>query len=608
MRRFIVGILALFAVSAATASEFTVGINGINSAVLGLTGNGIPIGQVESWRPGKPMKDNDEWVHDQVQPFEVYAGTAVDTANSAYVTWTEDTPEHLRPGLHATEVAGVMIGKKTPDSSLQGVAPNAILYSGSLNAASPTDGDRKFAVTANRIATLTANVRIINVSTGRSLQIFQRADGNQHVTQFMDWSASTHDVLYVVGGAEDTGPVDVPQDNFNGITVAASERLGGGSTGPFMQAASFNTLDFDAEPGERTTIDLIAPGTNIRVASQDNQLALRQGTSYAAPHVSGVAALLQEYAENQIMDVGSPRWGANARRHEVMKAILLNSADKLDGIHGSIRDVVKSDGVTKWTNTNAFFFADTSLDEELGAGHLNAKSAFDNFEPGEYGPSTPGQPSTYVPPIGWDYGSVGGSTTQEYILNQAVSGWVAITLAWDRRVVKTSDGAYTSTDLFFPYDSTEPEGLDAVLSNLDIFLTPVGGGLPVAGSVTTEDNLEHIFFKVEDPGLYKIEVVHQGTGPTASQNYALAWWAGEGPSSTPTGDFNGDGAVNGKDFLAWQRGESPTPFSSGDLADWQGAYNGGAISATTAVPEPNSLLLFLTAVMFVRSTRCINVN
>ncbi|MDZ4656900.1 MAG: hypothetical protein SH868_04900 [Bythopirellula sp.] len=57
------------------------------------------------------------------------------------------------------------------------------------------------------------------------------------------------------------------------------------------------------------------------------------------------------------------------------------------------------------------------------------------------------------------------------------------------------------------------------------------------------------------------------------------------------GDFDGDGAVGGLDFLAWQRGESPTAFSAADLATWQGAYNGGALGALNAVPEPTSAWL-----------------
>ncbi len=58
------------------------------------------------------------------------------------------------------------------------------------------------------------------------------------------------------------------------------------------------------------------------------------------------------------------------------------------------------------------------------------------------------------------------------------------------------------------------------------------------------------------------------------------------------GDFDGNGRVDGNDFLAWQRGQSPNPLSSSDLADWRANYGaGGAAAATGAVPEPNSLAL-----------------
>lgn len=39
-----------------------------------------------------------------------------------------------------------------------------------------------------------------------------------------------------------------------------------------------------------------------------------------------------------------------------------------------------------------------------------------------------------------------------------------------------------------------------------------------------------------------------------------------------SGDFNGNGVVDGNDFLAWQRGESPNPLAPSDLADWQTNY------------------------------------
>lgn len=64
--------------------------------------------------------------------------------------------------------------------------------------------------------------------------------------------------------------------------------------------------------------------------------------------------------------------------------------------------------------------------------------------------------------------------------------------------------------------------------------------------------------------------------------------------STP-GDFDGDGDVDGTDFVVWQRGGSPNPGSAGDLADWQGNYGAAAVGASFAsVPEPTSLLLLLT--------------
>jgi hypothetical protein len=54
-----------------------------------------------------------------------------------------------------------------------------------------------------------------------------------------------------------------------------------------------------------------------------------------------------------------------------------------------------------------------------------------------------------------------------------------------------------------------------------------------------------------------------------------------------TGDFDGDGDVDGRDFLAWQRNPS-----GGDLADWQNNYGvGGVIAASTAVPEPGAWIL-----------------
>jgi hypothetical protein len=65
-------------------------------------------------------------------------------------------------------------------------------------------------------------------------------------------------------------------------------------------------------------------------------------------------------------------------------------------------------------------------------------------------------------------------------------------------------------------------------------------------------------------------------------------------------DFDIDGDVDGRDFLAWQRGESPSPWSGSDLAAWQTQYGSPPLvsalrllpsALSVAVPEPGALTL-----------------
>ena len=67
------------------------------------------------------------------------------------------------------------------------------------------------------------------------------------------------------------------------------------------------------------------------------------------------------------------------------------------------------------------------------------------------------------------------------------------------------------------------------------------------------------------------------------------------------GDFDGDGDVDGRDFLVWQRDPSV-----GDLADWQTNYGFSPLAATlaaTAVPEPGAALMALACGLAVLAVR-----
>lgn len=62
-----------------------------------------------------------------------------------------------------------------------------------------------------------------------------------------------------------------------------------------------------------------------------------------------------------------------------------------------------------------------------------------------------------------------------------------------------------------------------------------------------------------------------------------------------SGDFDGDGDVDGRDFLVWQRGFDQT-YDAADLADWESNFGAGASTGANAsgVPEPAGWLLILT--------------
>ncbi len=172
-----------------------------------------------------------------------------------------------------------------------------------------------------------------------------------------------------------------------------------GNTGKYRQYDPGNqTINLD---GVRTAIDLLAPGFDVRSTLPNNMLTpptpqvpnnsgIDDGTSMAAPHVTGTVALLQQYGDDRVM-AGAPSWTGTiasdptSQRHEVMKAVLMNSADKKEGVLGMERTVLKQNG-DDWFDTDASMQQFTPLDDEMGAGHLNANRALAQFTPGEHEP------------------------------------------------------------------------------------------------------------------------------------------------------------------------------------------------------------------------------
>jgi len=324
------------------------------------------------------------------------------------------------------------------------VAAQASLFSAAIDfGAFPTLEDAagaagQFIATNNLV-----RIHAINLSFGIDVPSGYLGDGTNKFSSFIDWSARVHDVLYVVAGEEVNVPIGVPSDNFNGITVAMSRK---DSSGKYRIVDDDNVfLSNPFSPlSERTYTDLLAPGRGVLVTGPGNSSSIAPpGTSFAAPHVTGGVALLQEHANTQIGN-GVAGWTPQARRHEVMKAVLMNSADKVAGRLGSTRTVLKKNGDT-WDQSLADRDSFIVLDEGMGAGHLNVARAVTQYASGAQGPN--GVP---VPLIGWDYDSTDfDGDINKYVLNQelAQGSYISITLAWDREVTFSVDNLTVATSL-----------------------------------------------------------------------------------------------------------------------------------------------------------------
>jgi hypothetical protein len=364
----------------ATADSITISQAGINSKITGLDGsygaNGailkVAIGLAETWRAGKHGYDSADFSAPNTVPEGVYSQSQGFTM--------ADVDEYV-VGDHATEMAGVMIGNTNAGATYEGVAPAAHLHSIEVT---DIDDQQLTAVALDRLAELnvTPEITAINLSWGAEVT-FLEVNGKSHISQFIDWSAQQHEVVYVVAWPDNRFFDFVrPADNYNGITVAASERDANATAyqmfGSINQTPNFSGTD-------RTYINLLAPGENVQVLGLTTD-HIRSGTSYAAAHVTGAIALVQQRVR-QIFSENPPdfRWPLSLE-HNTIRAVLMNAADRLNGVQGSNRNITNHLG-QKWDQTVAYSSAGVPIDAGMGAGHLNVSRAVEQVEGGRFQPT-----------------------------------------------------------------------------------------------------------------------------------------------------------------------------------------------------------------------------
>lgn len=335
----------------------------------------------------------------------------------------------------------------------------------------------------------------------------------------------------LVFSAGNRGPgantMNTPAAAYNGLAVGATGT--DFNSPPYRTVSNFSSRgpqDYSGPDGNvsgvRARVDIVAPGQNLTLAfyggttggntggtdptggAADQYTSNAAGTSFSAPIVSGGAALL--------VDVGYDRFAANsanATDGRVIKAVLMNSADKLAGWNNAQST---SSGVTSTTQ---------ALDFAQGAGQMNLDRAFDQYTAGTTDVLGTGG-GTGLAAIGWDYGSVAVNSFNDYAIGSSLLGGSTFnaTLNWwvARQYNSTSNfGNISATDLGFTNLSVE------------LWRTDATGNVLVARSDTAYNNTEHFSVTLTQTGTYFVRVNWVGERYDVNSNinstdYALAWF------------------------------------------------------------------------------------
>ncbi|MGI0489878.1 S8 family serine peptidase [Pantanalinema rosaneae CENA516] len=489
-----------------------------------LIGRKIAIGQVEIGRPGVFGLDKAASQNQAVKVTQVFFRNSPAKVNA-------------NVDAHAQGVASIMVSLA---KGMKGVAPGARLYSSA--AGTPRRyGQPEECLSAQHVAIQNGgDVRAINFSFGESLKQDPRPnallDGNALLTQCIDWSTRVHNTLYVVAGNQGKGGISIPTDNYNGINVAFSTRVQGIYTKVDFANLGDPSLSqgksegIESNVGPRRAIGLVAPGDGVSLLNLSGRVTISSGTSFAAPHVTATVALLQEYGDRQLRQscpapggCSLSNWGLDARRPEVMKAVLLNAADKLedngDGLNLGMTRTLLDKSNRSWLESDAYRDRSIPLNAQMGTGHLNAFRAYQQFSPGQW------SPQANVPTIGWDYRTVTDRDTayQDYVIDQPLQAdsVISATLTWNRLVDlvdKNGNGEFDVDESF----------RDRGLNDLNLYLMRVEDDdirQSIWSSESNVDSVEHIFYQVPTTGRYKLRVTFHRRVNDATQPYALAWWA-----------------------------------------------------------------------------------
>lgn len=248
---------------------------------------------------------------------------------------------------HGTHVAGIIGAKRHNGIGVDGVADNVQI----MGVRIVPDGDERDKDVANGIRYAVDNgAKVINMSFGKGY-VFNKKTVDEAVKY-----AEEKDVLLVHAAGNDAKDNDIVKnypmkyytDSLDAVLGEASNWITVGATSSGLDddlLANFTNFGY-------RSVDVFAPGVKINSTMPESAYKEQNGTSMAAPVVSGLAAMLRSYY---------PELTAKE-----VKDIIIKSVTKVDD-----RVKIKVDGATK----------KVYLDEiSVSGGIVNAKAAIEEAD------------------------------------------------------------------------------------------------------------------------------------------------------------------------------------------------------------------------------------
>jgi subtilisin len=239
-----------------------------------------------------------------------------DTLAQSDTTWEQDTL------AHGTHTAGVIAGNLDNAIGIRGIAPDAEIYAYKIF----PEGRFSNLIDALNLC-IEQQIDVVNLSLGSE----QRSELVEQKIQ----EAKRLGVACIVAAGNSGGPVQYPATSPHVLAVAAVGKQGEfppeSYHGTQVLAGNGRVVSSDGFFSARFTcfgpeVGVCAPGVAILSSVPPDNFAVWDGTSMAAPHVTGLAALvLAHHADFQ----GAYR-ARNAPRVERLLQILKQSAQPLN--------------------------------------------------------------------------------------------------------------------------------------------------------------------------------------------------------------------------------------------------------------------------------------